>query len=118
MRNREHRYRVYYDTPGNIDLVARKSDEVWVMEAKGLIARGNARAAVAQAIGQIVLYMTPSEPTLRYAIILPEDERFTRVLKGAASNNPVLLRDDFRIFIVSKHGKVQCKSLTQMHELL
>ena len=69
MRIPEHRKRVYYDTPGTIDLVARKSDEVWVMEAKGLSARGNARAAVAQAIGQIVLYMTPSEPTLRYAII-------------------------------------------------
>lgn len=114
LKNPEYRYTVYYDTPGHIDLVARSSSQVWVMEAKGIVKGGSAPGAVAQAIGQVVLLMMPTEPTLRYAIILPDEKRFIEVLKSVAPDNPVLTRPDLRIFLVSKDGSVRCRSLADV----
>jgi len=112
--NPKHRYEVYYDTPGCIDLVARNNEEVWLIEAKGITEGGSAPGSVAQAVGRVVLLMTSAETRLRYAMVVPRQESFLNALRSIAPDNPVLTRDDFRVFLVSKDGSVECRSVIQL----
>ncbi len=108
---------IYYDVPGTIDLVARKKGELWIIQAKGVTKRFSAPGDVAQVIGQVVLDMTATGPTLYYAIVLPDEEHFMEILRKIAPTNPVLTRDDFRFFLVSKEGEVRCLNLAEVLKL-
>lgn len=101
------RYEIYYDSPGNIDFVARKGSELWLVEAKGLIKRGGAPAAVAQAIGQIILMMDPSYSNVKYGVLLPREKRFEQVMEGISAANPLLSRDDVFVFWVTGDGEIE-----------
>ena len=105
--NPQHRYTVYYDSPGTIDLVARNESQLWVVQAKGVTKRSNAPGDIAQAVGQIVLLMTQSEPSVYYGLIFPEEPRFLRVLSQIEADNPVFTRNDWQLFLVSKEGQVK-----------
>ena len=103
----QHRYNVYYDRPGTIDLVARKGEEIWVMQAKGITTRSNGPGMVAQAIGQEVMLMTGALDTAKYGLIFPDEKNFVRALKQIEKDNPVLMRDEWVLFLVSETGKVR-----------
>ena len=103
-KNPQHRYTIYYDSPGTIDLVARNKNELWIIQAKGISTRSNAPGMVAQAIGQVVLLMTQSEPSIHYGLIFPDNSNFLRVLRQIEVNNPVFTRSDWHLFLVSEKG--------------
>jgi hypothetical protein len=105
-KNPQHRYTVYYDVPGTIDLVARNKNELWIIQAKGISTRSNAPGMIAQAIGQVVLLMTHSEPSIHYGLILPDNPNFLRVLRQIEVDNPVFTRSDWHLFLVSEKGDV------------
>ena len=109
----QRRYTVYYDRPGTIDLVAKNKDQLWVMQAKGVTKRSNAPGDIAQAIGQIVLLMAQSEPSVHYGLILPDEKRFLKVLCQIESDNPVFSRNDWHLFLVSKEGQVKAFSFQE-----
>ena len=104
--NPQRRYTIYYDSPGTIDLVARNERQLWIIQAKGITKRSNAPGDIAQAIGQVVLLMAQSEPSVHYGLILPDESRFIRVLCQIEVDNPVFTRNDWHIFLVSKEGQV------------
>lgn len=102
----QRRYEIYYDSPGNVDLVARRGEELWLVEAKGLAKGGSAPGTIAQAIGQVVMMMAPGIPALRYGILLPREDRFVQAVEKILPDNPLLNRDDFFIFWVSSDGVI------------
>jgi hypothetical protein len=106
-KDRRTRYTIYYDSPGHIDLVARNDDEVWIIEAKGLTEGRGAPGAVAEAIGQIILLVDPEFVDYRYGILLPKEERFTRVIEGISNNNPIMCRSDFHVLWVTEDGDIE-----------
>ena len=101
------RYEIYYDSPGHIDLVARNSDELWIIEAKGLVKGGGAPGAIAAAIGQVILHIDPSHSEFRYGVLLPKEERYLRVIAEASVDNPIFCDPNFKIFWVSKTGNIE-----------
>jgi hypothetical protein len=70
------RYKFYRDTPGNIDLVARRDGAMLVVEGKGRSAT-NRRGAVAQMVGAHMLERRPGRSDIRYAILLPGGDSAT-----------------------------------------
>jgi hypothetical protein len=105
-KNPQRRYTIYYDSPGTIDLVARKKSELWIIQAKGISTRSNAPGMIAQAIGQIVLLMTQSELPIQYGLIFPDNPNFLRVLRQIEVDTPVFTRNDWHLFLVSEKGDV------------
>lgn len=105
-KNPQNRYEVYYDSPGTIDLVAKNKSELWIIQAKGISTRSNAPGMIAQAIGQVVLLMTHSDPSIHYGLIFPDNPNFLRVLRQIEVDNPVFTRSDWHLFLVSEKGDV------------
>jgi hypothetical protein len=103
----QHRYKVYYDTPGTTDLVVRNDDQLWILQAKGVTKRSNAPGDIAQVIGQTVMLMTDFIPSVHYGIILPDKPRFVEVLSQIKPDNPVFTRQDWHLFLVSMEGEVK-----------
>lgn len=106
-KDRRTRYTIYYDSPGHIDLVARNDNEIWIIEAKGITKGRGAPGTVAEAIGQIVLLVDPEFVDYRYGVLLPKEERFTRVIDGMSKSNPIICRSDFALFWVTKDGDIK-----------
>lgn len=107
----QRRYEIYFDSPGHIDFVARNDEEVWLIEAKGLIKGWGVPGTVTYAIGQVVIMMKPELDYLRYGILLPREERFAQVVVEISPTNPVLSREDFSIFWVSREGSIKVERI-------
>jgi hypothetical protein len=107
MLDPQTRYDIYYDSPGRIDLVARKDNEIWLIEAKGLTKGRGAPGTIAEAIGQIVILIDPELISYNYGILLPKQKRFIEVIASVSDSNPLLCRDDFHIFWVTDEGEIE-----------
>ena len=107
LANHQTRYEIYYDSPGHIDLVARKENEVWLIEAKGLTKGAGAPGVIAEAIGQTVIIMDPEHIGYRYGILLPKEKRFLDVLSGISDENTLLSREDFYVFWATGDGDIE-----------
>jgi hypothetical protein len=64
------RYTFYRDSPGNLDLVARRRGELLILDGKGRSAT-NKRGAVAQMVGGHVLARRHELTHVMYAIVIP-----------------------------------------------
>jgi len=100
------RYKIYYDTPGNIDLVARNNEKIWVIEAKGLTKGRGAPGSIAEAIGQITMLIDLNLNDYIYGILLPKEDRYTNAVNKISDTNPLLSRQDFCVFWISENGEI------------
>lgn len=72
-RDETFRYKFYGDRPGGIDLVARRRDEVLLVEAKGR-SRRDRRGGVYELIGRLVASRTDDDGR-SYGILIPDTWR-------------------------------------------
>ena len=96
-----YRYNFYTDIGGRIDLVAAKPGHALLVEAKGKSAP--VPAGVEQLIGRTILAMEPGRSDRTYAILIPDDPRWLRVVQAA--RHPVL--SQIRVYAISHKADIR-----------
>jgi len=87
------------------DIVARKDDETWIVEVKGVRpSRGASyNQAFYEAVAQTILNMKSIAPMTRYAIALPAAKRYLTLLKKLLTSAPFEVLD-LHILLLRQHN--------------
>jgi hypothetical protein len=99
-----YRHSIYYIHPGRVDLVARRGQELLLVEARGTSVPPG--TAVKKVIRQIVKHIDLDREDRSYGILLPDDPAWLAVLSGDRS--PAL--KIVTVFLVSREGDIRTRS--------
>ena len=103
--DKDFRFTVYYDTPGGVDLVATRPEDVLLVEGKGTTTRSNAPRMVAEAVGKAVLLFETGTGNERYAVLLPDHGRVIRTLNLVSPRNAVFA-ERVEVYLISSDGSL------------
>ena len=96
----DYRHSIYYIHPGRVDLVARRGQELLLVEAKGTSAPPG--KGVKDVIRQIVKHIDLNREDRAYGVLVPDDPAWLAVLSHDRS--PAL--KIVTVFLVSREGAV------------